>query len=105
MIKTMMAAAGLSIGLMMMPVAPAPAQAGVDIDVNIGGGGYGGGYGQISCRGGARLVANNGFYDIRVRDCNGSNYTYFGRRKGKRFIIQVNAKRGRIVDVRRVNNW
>ena len=98
MFKIMMAAAGLSIGLMMMPVATAPARADVNIDINLNGN-------RISCRQGARLVWDNGFYDVRVRDCRGSTYTYFGRRKGKRYIIEVNAKRGRIIDVRRINNW
>lgn len=96
MIKMMMAAAGLSIGLMMMPVATAPAQAGVNIDINIGG------KNRISCRRGERIVENYGFRRVRPRDCSGRHYTYFGRRRGDNFLISVDSRRGRVVDVRRV---
>lgn len=97
MIKMMMAAAGLSIGLLMMPVATAPARAGVDIDINIGGK-YG-----ISCGRGRRIVENAGYWDVRARNCSGRWYSYFGRRnKGRSFIITVDAKRGYITDVRRI---
>jgi hypothetical protein len=93
----MIAAAGLSIGLLMMPVATAPAQAGISIDLNLGGNG------RISCGRGRRLVEDRGFWDVRPRNCSGRNYSYFGRRGGGRaFIILVDSRRGRIVDVRRI---
>jgi hypothetical protein len=95
MIKMMMAAAGLSIGLMMMPVA-VPAQAGVNIDINIGG------KNRISCGRGRRIVEDHGFRNVRPRNCNGSNYKYLGRRHGDTFIITLNSRRGRIEDVRRI---
>lgn len=97
MIKMMMAAAGLSIGLLMMPVATAPAKAGVSIDIDIGGGKR-----RISCRRGERIVENYGFRRVRPRDCRGNTYSYFGRRHGDNFIISVNSRRGRVVDVRRI---
>ena len=99
MIKMMMAAAGLSIGLLMMPVATAPAKAGVDIDINIDGG-Y---KGRISCGRGARIVQNAGYWDVRARNCGGRYYSYFGRRnKGRTFIITVDSRRAYITDVRRI---
>jgi hypothetical protein len=96
MIRMMIAAAGLSLGLMMMPVATVPAQAGVDIDINIGGGGKH----RISCRQGERIVENRGFRRVRPRNCSGRNYSYFGRRHGNGYIIVVDARRARIIDVR-----
>ena len=95
MIKMMIAAAGLSLGLIMMPVATVPAQAGVDININIGG------KKRISCGRGARIVEDRGFRRVRARNCRGDNYQYFGRRHGDDFIITVNSRRGRIVDIRR----
>jgi hypothetical protein len=97
MIKMMVAAAGLSLGLMMMPVATVPAQAGVDIDINIGGGG---GKHRISCRRGERIVENAGFRRVQPRNCSGRNYQYSGRRDGDRWIITVDSRRARIINVR-----
>lgn len=95
--RMMMAAAALSIGLLMMPVATAPAKAGISIDLNIGG------RGRISCGQGRRIVQDHGFWDVRPRNCGGRNYSYFGRRGGGRaFIITVDSRRGRVVDVRRI---
>lgn len=96
MLKMMVAAAGLSVGLLMMPVATAPAKAGVNIDINIGG------KNRISCRRGARIVVDYGFYQVRPRDCSGGTYTYFGRRKGKSFIVYVDSRRGYVKDIRRI---
>lgn len=96
MIKMMVAAAGLSVGLMMMPVATAPAKAGVNIDINIGG------KNRISCRRGARIVEDYGYFRVRARDCSGGTYTYFARRNGKNYIVYVNSKRGYVSDVRRI---
>jgi hypothetical protein len=93
----MIAAAGLSIGLLMMPIATVPAQAGISIDLNLGGSN------RISCGRGRRLVEDNGFWDVRSRSCSGRTYSYFGRRGGGRlYIILVDSRRARIVDVRRI---
>ena len=99
MIKMMVAATGLSVGLMMMPVAAGPAKAGVNIDINIGG------KKRISCRRGARIAENAGYFRIRARDCSGGTYTYFGRRNGKSYIIYVDSKRGYVSDVRRIGYY
>lgn len=99
MIKMMVVAAGLSVGLMMTPVATAPAKAGVNIDINIGG------KKRISCRRGARIAENAGYFRIRARDCSGGTYTYFGRRNGKSYIIYVDSRRGYVSDVRRMGYY
>lgn len=97
MFKMMMAAAGLSIGLLAMPVATTtPAQAGVEIDINIGG------KKQVSCGRGRRIVDDYGYYDVRARDCSGRYYSYFGRNRGKTYIITFDSRRARITDVRRI---
>jgi hypothetical protein len=98
MIKMMMAAAGLSIGLLMTPVATAPAKAGINIDINVEGQG-----GRISCNRGRKIVQNSGYWDVRARNCGGRYYSYFGRKKnGRAFVITVDAKRAYITDVRRI---
>jgi hypothetical protein len=97
MIKMIVAAAGLSIGLLIVPIATAPAQAGINITID----GLGGG--RISCGRGRRIVQNDGFWDVRTRNCSGRYYSYFGRRGGNRaYVITVDAKRAYITDVRRV---
>ncbi len=96
MIRMMMAAAGLSIGLLMMPVATAPSQAGISIDLNLG-------KDRISCGRGRRIVEDHDYWNVRTRNCSGRYYSYFGRRGGGRiFIITVDSRRGRVVDVRRI---
>ena len=94
MIKMMMATAGLSLGLLMMPVATAPAKAGINIDINIGG------KRQISCGRGRNLVEDSGFRNVRPRSCGGRYYKYFARRRGNTFVVTVDSRRARIVDVR-----
>jgi hypothetical protein len=99
MIKMMMAAASLSIGLMMMPVATIPAKAGVNIDINIGG------KNRISCGRGRNIVEDYGFRNVRPRDCGGRNYRYIGRRHGNTFVITLDSRRGRIVNVHRIGYY
>jgi hypothetical protein len=98
MIK-MMAAAGLSIGLMILPVATVPAKAGVNVDINIGG------RGRISCGRGRNIVEDHGFRNVRPHNCDGRNYRYIGRRHGDTFIITLDSRRGRIVDVHRIRYY
>lgn len=96
MIKMMIAAAGLSLGLLMMPVASAPAKAGVNIDINIGG------KKQISCGSGRRLVEDYGYWRVRARNCSGRYYTYYASRRDRAYIVTVDSRRARIVDARRL---
>ena len=98
MTKIMLAAAGLSLGMLMMPVATAPVRAGVDIDINVGGG-------RISCYRGKRIVEDYGFRRVRTRDCSGRRFSYFGRRHGDQFLILVDSRRGRVVDVREIYDY
>jgi hypothetical protein len=99
MIKMMMAAAGLSVGLMMMPVATVPAKAGISIDLNIGG------KDRVSCGRGRRIVEDYGFYNVRARSCSGRYYKYLGRRRGDTFVITLDSRRGRIVNSHRVGYY
>ena len=98
MIRMMVAAVGLSLGLMVMPVATTPAKA--DINITIGGGG---GKYRISCRRGAEIVEDHGFRRVRARNCSGRNYEYFGRRRGDGYLIKLDARSGRIWGVRRID--
>jgi hypothetical protein len=95
MIKIVFAAAGLALGLLMMPVGTAPAEAGISIDLNVGG--------RISCGRGRRIVENAGFWNVRVRSCGGRYFNYRASRRGGRFIVTVDSRRARIVDVRRID--
>jgi hypothetical protein len=75
-----------------------------------GGGGYGGGYGgggggyggRISCGRGRRIVERSGFYRVVPRDCGGRNYTYSAFRRGRPWIVRLNAFTGRIIATRPV---
>ncbi len=96
MIRMMIAAAGLSLGLMMMPLTTVPAKAGVNIGINIGGNN------RISCGRGRRIVEDYGFRRVEPRNCGGRVYSYFGRRHGDRFIIEVDSRRGRVIRIRRI---
>jgi hypothetical protein len=90
----------LVLGLSAIVLTPGPARADVDIDIGINMG-YGGFYGRnISCRPGWRIVERR-FNHVRARDCKGSRYDYTGRRNGKWYIIGVDARSGRISEVRR----
>lgn len=108
MFKTIMIAGALALG--MVVASPAgPARADADVDIGIG---LGGGYGSnpylwqarrdISCRQGARIVFGAGYKNVRPLDCNGSQYTYFGRRHDRYFKITVRSKNGNIIRVERI---
>ena len=110
MMKSLLAATGLSLVMLAMPVghsgggAPAgligasPALADVDIDIDI----ELKKHGKISCRRGERIVERAGFRRVSPRDCSGRRYVYSGRRNGDRFLIKVDSRRARIVDVDRL---
>jgi hypothetical protein len=109
MMKSLLAATGLSLVMLAMPVghsggAPAgligssPALADVDIDINV----ELKKFGKISCRRGERIVERAGFRRVQPRDCSGRRYVYSGRRNGDRFLIRVDSRRARIVDVDRL---
>jgi hypothetical protein len=95
MFKNFMVAGALSLGL--LAVGPGPSQSGVNIDLGIGGGG-----GRISCRQGARIVANAGFRRVSPLSCGGSQYSYRGFRRDNMFRITVRSRNGRITNVYRI---
>lgn len=76
------------------------ANAKVNIDINIGV--LGGGGGGISCRRGANILANQGYFNIVILECAGRYYQFRARFGGKRFWIKMNSFNGRIVDRRRI---
>ncbi|MGE0006752.1 MAG: hypothetical protein AB7S92_14300 [Parvibaculaceae bacterium] len=79
----------------------APAQAKVQIDITIGGTLWG--KGKISCRQGARLLRDRGYYNVSMRDCRGRYYTYRAWRKNRYFQIAVDARNSRVVNRLRLN--
>ena len=91
--------AAMVLGLMIAGAGTSAAKADTDIIINLGFGGF---YGKsISCRTGARIVAQR-FNKVEIRECVGKAYKYFGKRNGKWYTIKVSAYSGRIVDVVRV---
>ena len=108
MMKSLLATAGLSLVMLALPIGhstgvspgllgPSPALADIDIDINL----ELKKYGKISCRRGQRIVERAGYRRVQVRDCNGRRYSYIGRRHGDRFLVRVDSRRARIVDVDR----
>jgi hypothetical protein len=107
MIKTIVVAGALALGLVVVsPVGPARAD-GVYL-----GSGFGGGYHPgphfwlarrgISCRDGAQIVYSAGFKNVRAQDCNGSEYTYLGRRHDRWYKVTVSSRSGNIKAAYRV---
>ena len=96
MFKNLIVAGALSLGL--LALGSGPSLAGVDVDIGIGGGGGG----RISCRQGARIVANAGFRRVRPIDCSGREYSYRGARRDNLFQITVRSRNGRITNVDRI---
>lgn len=112
MMKSFLAAAGLSLVMLAMPVghsgsgvpagligsSPALADVDIDVDINL----ELKKFGKISCRRGERIVERAGFRRVQPRDCSGRRYVYTGRKHGDRFLIRVDSRRARIVDVDRM---
>ena len=94
MFTKIIAVAALSLGVLGFDMI-GQASAGVSIDLGIGGG-------RISCRQGARIVANAGFRRVRPIDCSGREYSYRGIRRGRMFEIDVRSRNGRIISVDRI---
>ena len=63
------------------------------------------GYGApngISCGAGRAAVSSQGFYHVRVVECQGRTYTYLGSRHGRTFQIIVSSRSGRVVGIARI---
>lgn len=52
---------------------------------------------RVGCGEGRRIVADNGYNRVRTIECNGSTFTYLGRRHGDTFRVLLNSRSGRIV--------
>ena len=79
----------------------APALADIDIRIEIGPGIIGFGDGRrVSCARG-RSIVDRHFNHVRVGDCQGQTFVYYGRRNSKLYRIKMNAYSGRIYDVDR----
>ncbi|VAV98832.1 hypothetical protein MNBD_ALPHA08-1332 [hydrothermal vent metagenome] len=66
------------------------------------GGGYGGGYSggwaprRINCNRGRRILRNNGYKFIKMVDCAGRVYKYKASRGGKRYLLKMKSRNGRV---------
>ncbi len=89
---------GSALALAIAAPQAALAKTDVDITINLG---YGGQYGKnIKCWQ-AREIVDYRFSKVSTRDCTGRIYVFSGKRNGKWFIIRVDSRTGRIVDVDR----
>ncbi|WP_095088537.1 hypothetical protein [Mesorhizobium sophorae] len=90
---------GLVLSLVVPLALPAPAHA-VTININIGTSLNNGR--AITCREGERLLRNRGFWNVRRVDCRGRLFTYRARRANGLFEVGLNARNGRVADLRRI---
>ena len=97
--KLSIAAFGLAISLL-MPLAAIESAHAVTVNINVGSSLNHGR--AISCVQGQRLLQNRGFRNVRRVDCRGRVFIYHGTRRGSRFEVALNARTGRVVDVRRL---
>lgn len=51
---------------------------------------------RLSCDRARKLVRNSGYYNVRVRECDGRTYTFTGKRKGKTYVLYLNSRNGNI---------
>src|SRR5262245_11167997 len=111
MLKALMVAGGLCVGLMVTsPVDAARADTLVDIGIGLGAANDQGPYywparSGVSCGEGGRIVASGGFRSVKPLDCHGSEYTYRGTRDDGLYKITLRSSSGRIEDVHRIRSW
>jgi hypothetical protein len=126
MLKSILTAVAIAASAAIATVSTAEAKPKIDVDVYLGGPGYyDPGYGYydpvpvrpyrprprpvyeyeddygVSCRGGAREVRANGFYNVRALDCEGRRYRYQAKRNGRSFVVTVSSRSGEIISVDR----
>jgi hypothetical protein len=112
MIKTMIVAGALLVGLVMTGPLDAARAADPDVDIGIE---LGGTYDSapyylpvrrgISCREGLRIVVSAGFRRVNPIDCHGSEYSYGAIRRDSLYRITLKSSNGRIKDVDRIRRW
>lgn len=106
MLKAMIVAGALAMGL----VIAAPMGRAADAGIGIGRSYEPGPYHWparhgISCGEGGRIVATAGFRRIRPIDCHGSEYTYNGMRRDGVYKITLKQSNGRIKDVDQIRSF
>ena len=57
---------------------------------------YDRGYGRITCNQARNLVRNQGYRNVRTRDCTGNTYTFSARRNNRTVILNVNVRTGAV---------
>jgi hypothetical protein len=56
---------------------------------------------RVSCDEAVEILRDEGFYSIRVYDCEGRYYSFRARYDGRRYVVTIRASDGEIVDVER----
>jgi hypothetical protein len=111
MLKTLMVAVGLCVGLVAAsPVGAARADTLVGIGIGLGAANDQGPFywparSGVNCGEGRRIVASGGFRKVRPLHCHGSEYTYSGIRDDGQYKITLRSSSGRIEDVGRIGRW
>lgn len=111
MLKTLMVAAGLCVGLVVTgSVGAARADTLVDIGIGLGAANDQGPYywparSAVNCGEGQRIVASGGFRSVTPLDCHGNEYTYRGIRDDGLYKITLKSSSGRIEDVDLIRSW
>jgi hypothetical protein len=59
------------------------------------------GYRQMSCNGAIRMLRNDGYRNVVVRDCTGKFYSFNATRSGRTYKLSVNARTGDVSRQRR----
>jgi len=52
--------------------------------------------GRISCGEAKQIVRENGFRNVRTRECEGRTYTFTAMKRGHRVLVFVNSKNGNV---------
>src|SRR5437868_1561500 len=109
MLKTLMVAVGLCVGLVVTGPA-SPARADTLVGIGFGAANDQGPYywparSGVNCGEGQRIVASGGFREVKPLDCHGNEYTYRGIRDDGQYKITLRSSSGRIEHVDRVGKW
>ena len=57
---------------------------------------YGNNRGRISCGEAKSIVRENGFRNVRTRECEGRTYTFTAMKRGHRVLVFVNSRNGNV---------
>ncbi len=56
----------------------------------------------MTCKGARFMLEERGYRNVVPRDCRGSRYSFFARKRGVKYVINVNSFSGRIISLRRL---